>query len=32
MEYEGHKVIEVKRVNLTDWEIIIEKENGSYAI
>lgn len=28
----GSKVIEVKRINLTDWEIIIEKENGSYAI
>ncbi len=32
MEYDGHKVLEVKRLNLTDWEIIIQKENGNYAI
>lgn len=32
MEYDGHKVLEVKRLNLTDWEIIIEKESDSYAI
>lgn len=32
MEYEGHKILEVKRLNLTDWEIVIQKHNGSYTI
>jgi len=32
MEYENHKILEVKRLNLTDWEIIIQKHNGSYTI
>lgn len=32
MEYDGHKILEVKRLNLTDWEIIIQKHNGEYAI
>lgn len=32
MEYEGHKVLEVKRLNETDWEIIIQKHDGTYAI
>lgn len=32
MEYDGHKILEVKRLNLTDWEIIIQKGNGTYAI
>ncbi|MBI4650332.1 phosphate ABC transporter ATP-binding protein [Candidatus Desantisbacteria bacterium] len=27
IEYEGHKVLEVKSINRTDWEIIIEKRN-----
>jgi len=32
MEYEGHKVLEVKRLNNTDWEIIIQKQEGNYII
>jgi len=32
MEYEGHRVLEVKRLNLTDWEIIIQKQNISISI
>lgn len=32
MEFDGHKILEIKRLNLTDWEIIIQKHNGSYAI
>lgn len=32
MEFEGHKVLEVKRINLTDWEIIIQKQNDTYVI
>lgn len=27
LEYEGHKVLEVKEINQTDWEIIIEKSD-----
>jgi len=26
MEFDGHKVLDVKRLNQTDWEIIIQKE------
>jgi phosphate transport system ATP-binding protein len=32
MEFDGHKVLEVKRINQSDWEIIIQKHNGEYAI
>lgn len=32
MEFDGHKVLEVKRLNLTDWEIIIQKEGSLYSI
>lgn len=32
IEYEGHKILEVKRLNLTDWEIIIQKQNLTVAI
>lgn len=32
MEYDGHKVLEVKRLNSSDWEIVIQKHDGSYAI
>lgn len=32
MEYEGHRILEVKRLNLTDWEIIIQKQNISISI
>jgi phosphate transport system ATP-binding protein len=32
IEFEGHKVLEVKSLNQTDWEIIIQKRNGSYTI
>ncbi|MFA4888731.1 MAG: phosphate ABC transporter ATP-binding protein PstB [Candidatus Omnitrophota bacterium] len=32
MEYEGHKILEVKRLNFTDWEIIIQKRNNTYLI
>lgn len=32
MEFEGHKVLEVKRINQTDWEILIQKQNGIYTI
>lgn len=32
MEFDGHKVLEVRRINQTDWEIIIQKQNGAYAI
>jgi len=32
MEYDGHKVLEVRRLNQTDWEIIIQKQTGGYAI
>lgn len=26
IEYEGHKILEVKRLNQTDWEIVIQKQ------
>lgn len=26
MEYEGHKVLEVKRINESDWEIVVQKK------
>ena len=32
MEYEGHKILEVKRLNKTDWEIIIQKHDKGYII
>lgn len=32
MEFEGHKVLEVKRLNQTDWEIFIQKRDGVYTI
>ncbi len=32
MEFDGHKVLEVKRLNLTDWEIIIQKQDSGYSI
>ncbi len=32
MEYGGHKILEVKRLNQSDWEIIIQKQSGSYSI
>ena len=32
MEFEGHKILEVKRLNITDWEIIIQKQEGNYII
>jgi phosphate transport system ATP-binding protein len=32
MEYEGHKILEVKRLNKTDWEIIIQKQDKGYII
>jgi len=32
MEYEGHKILEVKRLNKTDWEIIIQKYDEGYII
>lgn len=32
MEYEGHRILEIKRLNFTDWEIIIQKCNGTYTI
>jgi len=32
MEFDGHKILEVKRLNITDWEIIIQKHNGNYII
>lgn len=32
MEYDGHKILEVKRLNFTDWEIIIQKRNSTYLI
>lgn len=28
MENEGHKVLEVKKINDTDWHIIIEKKRN----
>jgi phosphate transport system ATP-binding protein len=32
MEFDGHKVLEVKRINQTDWEIVIQKQSGIYTI
>ncbi len=32
MEYEGHKILEVKKLNRNDWGIVIQKHNGSYTI
>lgn len=32
VEYEGHKVLEAKRLSQTDWEMIIQKRGSSYAI
>lgn len=32
MEFEGHKILEVKRINQTDWEILIQKRDGVYTI
>ncbi|MDN3511270.1 MAG: ATP-binding cassette domain-containing protein [Candidatus Jettenia sp.] len=32
MEFEGHKVLEVKRINQTDWEILIQKRNDNHSI
>ncbi|MCF6154634.1 MAG: phosphate ABC transporter ATP-binding protein [Candidatus Brocadia sp.] len=32
MEFEGHKILEVKRINQTDWEIFIQKREGIYTI
>lgn len=32
LEFEGHKVLEVKMINKTDWEIIVQKRDKSYAI
>lgn len=26
MEFEGHKVLKVEKINPTDWEIVIRKE------
>lgn len=30
--YEGHKVLEIKRLNKTDWEMLIQKQNNGYTI
>ncbi len=32
LESEGHKILEVKRQNQTDWEIFVQKRNGIYTI
>ncbi len=32
LEYEGHKILEVKRANQKDWEIIIQKQSANYII
>lgn len=32
IEAEGHIILEVKRLNLSEWEILIQKENVNYAI
>lgn len=32
MEYDGHKILELKRINRTDWEIIIQKQSAGYVI
>lgn len=32
MEFDGHKILEVKRINHNDWEIVIQKEDGNYVI
>ncbi|MCG2707618.1 MAG: sulfurtransferase TusA family protein [Candidatus Omnitrophica bacterium] len=32
IEHEGHKILEVKKLNQNDWEIIIQKHNGGYII
>lgn len=32
MRHKGHRVLEVKRVNKTDWEMFIQKQNGIYSI
>ena len=32
MEFEGHKILEVKRLDQTDWEILIQKRSGNYTI
>ena len=30
--HEGHKVLEAKRINKTDWEMLIQKQNNLYTI
>jgi phosphate transport system ATP-binding protein len=32
IEYEGHRILEVKRLNLTSWEILIQKQNLDVSI
>lgn len=27
LEFEGHKILEVKQLNVTDWEIIVQKQS-----
>ena len=32
IEKEGHQILELKRSNQSDWEVIIQKREGGYAI
>ncbi len=32
LEADGHKILELKRLNLVDWDIIVQKSEGIYAI
>ena len=32
METEGHRILEVKRLNHTDWEMIVQKSSDNYTI
>jgi phosphate transport system ATP-binding protein len=32
IEFEGHKILELKRLNKTDWEIIVQKQERDYMV
>ncbi|MDP3041549.1 MAG: sulfurtransferase TusA family protein [Candidatus Omnitrophota bacterium] len=32
IEHEGHKILEVRKLNQNDWEIVVQKHNGGYVI
>lgn len=32
VDWEGHRVLEIRRMNLTDWEILIQKQAENYII